>query len=654
MSLAENIAVVRRLAAILAADVAGYSRLMGADEEGTLGRLKAHRRELFDPKIRGHRGRIVKTTGDGMLVEFASVVDAVRCAVELQRGMLDREAEIAEDRRIRFRIGINLGDIIADGDDIFGDGVNVAARLEALSEPGGLCISRVVRNQVRDKLPYEFEDIGEQVVKNIARPIRADALSANAIAATSLVPIQAPAEAPPCHRRVPLNATIVASLLAVLALVALGGWLLWPRQTESPPQAVASATSAANAAASPAPRLSVIVLPFANLSNDPDQEYFADGITDDLTTDLSRIEGSFVIAHTTALTYKGKPADAKQIGHDLGVRYVLEGSVRRLGEQIQVNVQLIDTETGAHLWADRFDTDRRNLPKAQSEITSRLARTLRVGLIEITGRQIDQVANPDARDLIMRGWALWYGRGSEASFSQMQKAFERALELDPDSAEARVGIGTALADKVVLGYSKSREQDIEYADRLLAEALARDRNVPQLHWTLGYVRRLQKRFEEAKIEFENALALDRNFAGAMLQLANTLIVLGQPEAALPHLEKGIKLMPRYQNIHFYYFSLGVCHLFLGDLDKAIEFLRQARASGPQVYFIHFYLSAALALRGDIDEAKVALAEFRKLKPELRSLADLHRSWPNYSSPPMAALWAKTVDVGLLRAGLPAE
>src|SRR6266853_5618619 len=281
----------RRLAAILAADVAGYSRLMGADEEGTHERLKAHRRELVDPKISEHSGRIVKTTGDGMLVEFASVVDAVRCAAEVQRAMVDREAGMPEDRRIRFRIGINLGDIIVDGDDIFGDGVNVAARLEALSDPGGICISRMVRDQIRDKLAYAFEDLGEQSVKNIARPVRVYALRREAVAD---LPASSVPPAPPI----------------------------------SQPAVV--------------PRLSIVVLPFANLSDDREQQYFADGITEDLTTDLSRIADMIVISRNTAFTYRNRSVDTKQIGRELGVRYVLEGSVRRAGNEVRVSAQLID------------------------------------------------------------------------------------------------------------------------------------------------------------------------------------------------------------------------------------------------------------------------------------------------------------------------
>src|SRR6201981_3722208 len=323
-------ASTRRLAAILAADVAGYSRLMGADEEGTHERLKAHLRELVEPKIKEHRGHTVKNTGDGLLAEFSSVVDAVRCAAEMQRAMADRNAETVEDERITFRVGINLGDVIVEEHDIFGDGVNVAARLEALAEPGGICISRTVRDHIRDKLAYPFEDLGEQSVKNIARPVRVYALRPEAVA-------------------------------------------------ELPASSVPAAPPTARPAA--APRLSIVVLPFANLSNDPDQKYFADGITEDLTTDLSRIADMFVISRNTAFTYQGKRVDTKQIGRDLGVRYLLEGSVRRSGNQIRFNAQLIDAATDAHLWAERFDGDTADLFALQNEITSRIAVALSLELV---------------------------------------------------------------------------------------------------------------------------------------------------------------------------------------------------------------------------------------------------------------------------------
>jgi adenylate cyclase len=354
----------RRLTAILAADVVGYSRLMGVDEEGTHERLKTHHRQLIDPKIKEHRGRIVKNAGDGMLVEFASVVDAMRCAVEVQRGMISREPEATGERQIRFRIGVNLGDVIAEGGDIFGDGVNVAARLEMLAEPGGICISRTVRDQIRDKLFYPLEDMGEQRVKNIARPIRVYALHPEAV--TALPPTNPPREAPH-HQRTAFGA-IAAVAVAMLVVAVIAWWWLWPATKSSSTPASAVATDAARIPPLVAPRLSIVVLPFANLGSDAEQQTFADGITDDLTTDLSRIGGMFVISRKTAFNYKGKAVSARQIGQELGVRYVLEGSVRRSGNQLRINVQLIDAETGAHLWAERFDSNTGDLFVIQNDI----------------------------------------------------------------------------------------------------------------------------------------------------------------------------------------------------------------------------------------------------------------------------------------------
>jgi TolB-like protein/class 3 adenylate cyclase len=371
-------ASTRRLAAILAADVVGYSRLMGADEEGTHERLQAHLEELVNPKIAEHRGRVVKNTGDGFLAEFQSVVDAVRCAVEMQRGMAERNDPIQRDERVEFRVGINLGDVIADGGDIYGDGVNIAARLEGLAAPGSICVSGTVRDHIGDRLPYAFEDMGEQSVKNIARPVQVYALRP-----------EGPASLPTPKSRVRsfrrdrfFNGALAAAALGIACVA----WWFWPTVTfvsragKPTEQATAAAapTPTAHATASisqplVAPRLSIVVLPFANLSNDPDQQYFADGITDDLTTDLSRIRHIFVIARNTAFTYRNKPIDARQIGRELGVRYVLEGSVQRSENQIRVNAQLIDAETNAHLWAERFDRDRSDLFALQNEITTRIA-----------------------------------------------------------------------------------------------------------------------------------------------------------------------------------------------------------------------------------------------------------------------------------------
>jgi len=644
---------VRRLTAILAADVAGYSRLMGADEEGTHERFKAHLRELVEPKIAEHRGRIVKNTGDGFLAEFQSVVDAVRCAVEIQRGMVERDADTPpEDKRIAFRIGVNLGDVIAEGDDIFGDGVNVAARLEALAEPGGICISRVVRDQVRDKLPYPFEDRGEQSVKNIARPVRVYALRSEGTAnpQVSLVPVVSP------RRRSAVVAAIatVASVAVVLAVVA---WWAWPatRTASAPSAAVAAATSFAQPVV--APRLSFVVLPFANLSSDAEQEYFADGITDDLTTDLSRISGSFVIARNTAFTYKGKSVDAKQIGRDLGVRYVIEGSVRRSGNQVQVNVQLIDAETGAHLWADRFDTDRTNLTEAQNEITGRLAKTLNVELFQAASRRIEQerATDPDARDFAMRAWArVLRGPLSPATLEEALRLNKRALEIDPRSVDAKINMASILDGYLSNGWSRSTQQDQEQAEKLDLEILQQDPNNARAHGNLGILRRVQNRLDEARIEFETAIALDRNNTMMFRNLGLTLMQMGKPEEAIAYIEKSIRLSPHDPTVGNNYGALGQCHLFLGHLDQAIELLRKARVADPRPFGLHLILAGAHGLRGDLDEARAEVTEASKLKPEVNSLAAWRAYAPWITNPPFWALREKTVNVGLRRVGFPDE
>src|ERR1700720_1585447 len=543
--------VERRLAAILAADVVGYSRLMGADEEGTLETLKAHRRELVDPKIRENHCRIVKTTGDGMLVEFPSVVDAVRCAVEIQRAMVDRNAETPEEKRITFRVGVNLGDVIADGDDIYGDGVNIAARLEALAEPGGICISRTVRDHIGDRLPYSFDDLGEQNVKNIAQPVHAYELSAASV--RSLPEVATPSRLiGPSRRNRSRLAILMASIVAAIG-IGTAVWWVWPKGDSSgvPGQAsmAASVQRPPATEAKSAPRLSIVVLPFSNLSNDPDQEYFADGVTDDLTTDLSRISGSFVIARTTAFTYKGKPIDVKQIGREPGVRYVLEGSVRRTGDQVRVNAQLIDAESGAHLWADQFDTNRAKLAEAQSEITGRLAWTLNMQLLSDASHRIEQenAVNPDARDLVMRGWAWWYGPQSPKAAQEALGAFEHALKIDPRSSDARIGIARLLVAKLTTGWSSSSfqqdevQQTVAQAERLLIEAIASDPNQPMAYAVLGVLRRTQARSNESRIAFEKAISLDPNFEWANMQLGWTLQFLGELGDAIALGEKSLRL-----------------------------------------------------------------------------------------------------------------
>ncbi|HEX3536739.1 MAG TPA: adenylate/guanylate cyclase domain-containing protein [Stellaceae bacterium] len=644
--------VGRHLAAILAADVAGYARLMGEDEEGTLAALRLWRREIAEPLIRDCRGRIVKSTGDGFLVEFASVVDAVRCAVDMQRRMAQHNGSIAAERRVEFRIGINLGDIVAEDHDIYGDGVNVAARLEALSEPGGICVSEVVRDQVRDRLRYAFDDRGEHQVKNIARPVRVYAIGPAAIAVTE------PADAPaPRSRLAGLGARSLAAGIAVVVVAGLiAGWWLW-RSGLSPQLAQDRAASMRlSGVQGSVPRLSIVLLPLENLSHDPDQDYFADAITEDLTTDLSRIAGSFVIARNTAFTYKGKSVDVRQLGRDLGVRYVLEGSVRRLGNQVQVNVQLIDADSGAHVWADRFETDRRNLTDAQSEITGRLARTLNLELVQAEARRLEQErhANPDARDLVMRGAAIFQREPGISNRQEGQRYFEHALEIDPNLLDAKLWLATALVVGIADGGSEAPQADEEKAERLVNEMLLQDPNRSQLHGTIALLRRMQNRLPESRSEWERAIALDPNNSIAYGQLGVTLLYLGEPAATIPLEEKRIRLNPNDPNIAVAYWSMGLAYLLQGKPQEALEWLTRARAANPRVYYYCLDLAAAMALTNDLDGAHGALADALRLKPEISSIKRQRARWAYTNNPAYRVLAEKTVDAGLRLAGMPEE
>jgi adenylate cyclase len=641
---------VRRLAAILAADVAGYSRLMGADEERTHERLKAHLRQLIDPKIKEHRGHIVKNTGDGLLAEFASVVDAVRCAAEVQRGMIDREPEVSDDQRIRFRIGVNLGDVIAEEHDIFGDGVNVAARLEALAEPGGICISRVVRDQIRDKVPYALDDMGEQSVKNIARPVRVYALRPEAVA--DLPARSVPLEA--SRRRLTVPVARAAAALAAL-VIAVIAWWLWPVTRSSPTETVAGAPAATSIAQLfVAPRLSIVVLPFANLSNDPEQQYFADGVTDDLTTDLSRIAHMFVISRNTAFTYRNKPADVKQIRRELGVRYVLEGSVRRSDNQVRVNAQLINAETDAHLWAERFDRDMGDLFALQNEITRRIAIALSSELvIAETARPIE---HPDALDYILRGRAAQNKGVTPDNLAQAVDLFEHALALDPRSVEVQGVLASTLTGRVLAGMTNSRSADIRRAEALIEQALAASPRSALAHFAKGQLRRAEGRCEEAIPEFEEVIASNRNSTAALFSLGMCKILTGAIEEAIPLEEQAIRLSPRDPAIYSRYLAIGEVHLLQSRTEEAIVWLEKARSANPRSQFVHGWLASAYALKGDLGRAGAELAEARRLSADDRysSIAHLHASFPGVAAPKVLALAEATYLAGLRKAGMPEE
>jgi len=595
-------ASTRRLTAILAADVAGYSRLMGQDEEGTHARLQAHLRELVDPKIEEHRGRTVKNTGDGLLAEFPSVVDAVRCAVEVQRGMADRNAETVEDKRITFRVGINLGDVIAEPEDIFGDGVNIAARLEALAEPGGICISGTVRDHIGDRLSYTFKDMGEQSVKNIARSVRVYAWRPEA----------------------------VADLPASIA----------PRAASTSQPAVA-------------PRLSIVVLPFTNLSDDREQQYFAEGITEDLTSDLSRIASMVVISRNTAFTYQGKRVDTKQIGRELCVRYVLEGSVRRSGNHIRINTQLIDAATDAHLWAERFDCDTADLFALQDEITSRIAIALNVELIAAEAARPTE--HPDALDCILRGRAAGFNTLSRARYAEAIPLFERALALDPHSVEAQCGLASMLLQRFTSRMSDSPAADIARAKELVGQALAASPRSPLAHFVRAQVMQMgEYRFQDALPEYEMALSFDRNSTSALNGLGICKLMTGSVEEVIPLMEQAIRLSPRDPQIGLWYWQIGRVHLLQSHIDEAIIWLEKARSAMPELVYIHVALASAYGLKGDTESAAVELAEARRLVSDDRYSNMAHLKCGYWGVPKTRALFEATYFAGLRKAGMPEE
>ncbi|UPK17344.1 adenylate/guanylate cyclase domain-containing protein [Bradyrhizobium sp. 131] len=535
----------RRLTTILAADAVGYSRLVGIDEEGTLDRLRTVRNDLINPMIAAHRGRIVKTTGDGLLAEFASVVDAVRSAIGMQQAMAESNSGLVQDRRIEFRIGINLGDVVVEDDgDLMGDGVNVAARLEGTADPGGICLSSAVYDQVRGKMDITAQDRGRQQLKNIAELVQIYSIS----------PAQPAAAAP--HTTV-------------------------------------------------APRLSIVVLPFVNLDGNSEQDYFVDGVTESLTTDLSRIPGAFVIARNTAFTFKGKPVDVRVIGRELGVRYVLEGSVQGGEARIRVNAQLIDTETGAHLWAERFDKPRADIFDMQDEITTRLGRTVGVELVAAEGRRAERERpnNMDAGDLAMRGWAILNQPLSLRRDSAACDLFEAALRLDDCNVEALVGLAFYHGNDLRTFASTNRDEQLRIAQMAITEALRLAPSNALAHFVHANLLHVSGATERALRELQFAIALDRNLAWAHADAGFLKVLLGRAEEAEADLTKAIRLSPRDPALDRWYALLGIADLFLGRLNSALDRLRKSVEMNPNVAMAHFFLAAAFALSGRAADAR---------------------------------------------------
>jgi len=546
--------VERRLTAILAADVAGYSRLMGADEEGTLAALKLLRREVADAKIKEHRGRIVNTTGDGLLSEFASVVDAVRCAVEVQREMATRNAGVPAERRIDFRIGVNLGDIIIDENDIFGDGVNVAARLEALAEPGGICVSRVVRDQVRDKLAIPFEDMGEQLVKNIARPLRA-----------------------------------YRALLAERANRPL----------------ILSETASPRALPD---RPSIAVLPFNNVSGDPEQEYFVDGITEDIITALSKWHWFLVIARNSTFAYKGKSVDLREVSRDLGARYVLEGSMRRAGQRVRVTSQLIDTSTGTHLWADRYDRDLTDIFAVQDDITARVVTAIEPALSRAESQRViaKRPEHMGAWDYCQRGF--WHvNKGTRTDGITAYGLFKQALTLDPNLADAHLGLARALIVQWNYGSVEDFAPSVRQAREAALQAVALDSENAQAQYVLAQTSHWAGDVRAAIAHASRAIELNGNFALGHFYLGIGLSLDGRHEEALESIETGWRLSPRDPRASTWLANRARVLYHLGRYEEAIDTALSARSIQPHAYGA-LVLVASYAQLGRDEEARNALAD----------------------------------------------
>ena len=583
--------VERRLAAILTADVAGYSRLMHHDEEATHAKLTALLADGVTPAISDHGGRIVKNTGDGVLAEFPSAVQAVRAAVQFQTRVKELTAADAGDVRIAFRVGINVGDVIVEPHDIFGDGVNIAARLESIAEPGGICISSSVYDHIRGKVGVEFADLGEQSLKNIALPIRAYA--------------------------------VVRDRLG--------------------PVTMGSETALS------APRLSIVVLPFTNIGGDPAQDYFTDGVTESLTTDLSRISGSFVIGRHTAFTYKGKVVDLKQIGRELNVRYVLEGSVQRGSNRLRVNAQLIDAETANHLWAERFDKPIADLFEMQDEIVSRLANSLNAEFIAVEARRAQNSVRPDTMDLYFQGMALLHKGPTPENMTKARGFFERALALDPANIDALVGMARVEVSTGLSLISNDRLADLVRAERTVTEVLSL---VPQhafAHAVLGIVQIVTKRAEQGIAECERALALDRNLAHAHAFIGVGKMFLGRSAETEGHIHEALRLSPRDRLAHLWMLSVGAAKLRLGEDAEALTWCRRGLEMNRNHSLAHFQQAAALALLGRLNEAQAATQAGLSLDPGFT----LRRLRANRSSDdPIYLAGSQRIYKGMRMAGVP--
>ena len=599
----------RKLAAILVADVVGYSRLAGADEERTLARLRGLRSDLIDPAIAAHHGRIVKRTGDGSIIEFRSVVDAVRCAIEVQTGLVERNAGVPPEKRIEFRVGIHLGDVVEESDgDLMGDGVNIAARLEGVAKPGAICLSEDAYRQVKSRLDLKVSDLGPMQLKNIAEPVRVYSLEVGQPAEAKPLALSAPADRPKSLTTWPRWGTAPFAIVfaALVLLASASGWFLLAGRDPTP---IAPA------------HLSMVVLPFANLSGDPAQDYFADGITENLTTDLSRIRKSFVIAPRTALTYKGKNVDAREIGKELGVRYVVEGSVHREQNRVRVNAQLIDAASGAHLWAERFEEDIADLFKLQDQVVARLGNTLGFELVRAEAERSARSATPDAVDLTMRGWAMaWRAieeqsmKEKEANYLAARALFEQALAVDPNYADALAGDAFVYMVDYLYGWSPA---GTNYEEKIISQtdhAIARAPDDVRSYYPKSVYLRMTNRPSESIQVANDGLAINPNSAQLYSARAAAEVSLGRFEEAISDSHQAIRLSPRDPQVGLRHVTIGDAEVGLGHLDAAIEEYQKAIDVGYRNRVVN--MAGAYALQGKMEEAKSVLAEALRANPKL--------------------------------------
>jgi TolB-like protein/class 3 adenylate cyclase len=591
----------RKLAAILVSDIVGFSRLAGADEDRILARMRTLRSDLIDPTISVNRGRVVKRTGDGSIVEFRSVVDAVRCAIEMQQGLVERNAGLPAERRIEFRVGIHLGDVVEESDgDLMGDGVNIAARLEGIAKPGAICLSEDAYRQVKGRLDLSVSDLGQTELKNIAEPIRVYSLEVGGAA------------------------------------------------TAAPPPASAAAIRVA----APPPRLSIVVLPFASLGGGPEQDQFVDAVTESLTTDLARIANSFIVARNTAFTYKGKPVDAKQVGRELNVRYILEGSIQRGGNRMRVNAQLIDALSGNHMWADRFDKPMADLFDMQDEIVSQLANQLRPELLAAEARRAEGEENTDSVDLYLLG-NQWFNKGGRANVERARDYFERAVALDPTNVDALVG--AARADVVIGGGifadAERDEQRLAAAEQLLIKGIS---IAPRNYWAhlwLGFIQILTNRASRGIAELERALTLNRNLGAAHAWMGLAKIAMGRAEETEAHINEAFRIAPS-EGVGFIWMHIaGLANFHLGKDEDALAGFRRSIGASRNYPLNHFYAAAALAELGRLDEARAEAEAGLALAPKF-SLKNFRRTAD--SDNPTYLAQRGRLEEGMRKAGVPEE